>query len=428
MSDHPYSKNPRALILAIALGMALAGGAHAVGPLLSANPHAPDLSPGPTPPLAGIAALSQTALNAYHVGSDAEVVNALGYIPYGKAKILSDQVGGTSVSRVEGWIRRTCDPDGNGRFEANGEHYEHRDAELAEAAMGGAVIDSLDDFPEAGREILRFIRDESCASELESPGRLTREGTELAWNGRPVTLVGYSWLGALASRNADFEGYLDVLAAHRVNLTRVRLIDQWTALLTAEEGAPRSSTGNLPFAGAIDFAGAGDTLDLMRIEPAFLDRLAGFVDAAAARGIVVQITLFDRPGLLRCGSTAPLWSTVEPSGGCAGCPTVEFPCPAPGTWDGSPYNRANNRNGILVGGATGKAPPAFLGTMPPLNTDPPPDSIAASHLTLVGAVVHALAGKGNVLLEIMNEPVAEEWGGPQVTEWHRWIAQFVHGG
>lgn len=366
------------------------GGVSDPGVPVSVNPHAAVLPAG-SPPLAGLAAIPCTAANAYHVSSDPEVERALAYPSYGKPKILSDDAGGVTVAEAKRWIARAC---------AAGAHYEHWDAALGPAAMSGRRIDSLADFPEDSREVLSYVERESCASRLEPGGTLTRRGTELLWNGRPVSLVGDSWMGSLAGRNFDPAGYLGVLAEHRVNLTRVWVVEQWTGLEVKSPEAPVYGNAVLPFPG--DFARGG--VDLARPDDVFLDRLRSFVHAASERGIVVQLTLFDRHGLL---DQEDSW----------------------GRWRGSPYNRAHNTGELFAPGPPGKAPPDFVDLCRPTDarSAPPGCPVQDLHFRFVRALRDAVAGTGNVLFEVMNEPVAEEWGEDRIVAFHRWVAAVAAG-
>ncbi len=143
-------------------------GAFAARPLVSSNPHAKDLPSG-TPPLAGIAAIPCTTANAYHVSSSTEVSNALGYPSYDKPKILSDDAGQVSANQAKTWISDTC---------TAGEHYEHYDRALSNAATSGVIIDSLADFPAASKNVLNYIKNVSCVSDLAPGGQLSRSSTE----------------------------------------------------------------------------------------------------------------------------------------------------------------------------------------------------------------------------------------------------------
>lgn len=389
-----YRWGVRAILLLSVLSL-LAGLSPAwasnLGVLVSVNPNASDLPSG-TPPLAALADLPCTDVNAYHVSSREEVIAALAYPSHGRPRILSDDAGDVGHNQTKDWIVRACEA---------GEHYEHFDGPVGPAAMSAQAIDALEDFPPESRDVLAFIRDESCASDLEAGGVLSRQGTELLWNGEPVSLVGHSWMGALVGRNVDVEGFLDVLAAHRVNLTRVWVVEQWTALAVDAPGAPRFDNAVLPFAGDL----AEGTVDLGAVAREYLDRLRAFVRAASERGIVVQLTLFDRHGLL---NGRERW----------------------GAWRGSPYNRDNNAGDLFAAGPAGKAPPDFVELCRPALTERAPGDcpVQAVHFELVHRLRDAVAGAGNVILEVMNEPVAEEWGEEPVVDFHRWVAAVAAGG
>lgn len=362
--------------------------------IVSGNPHEPALRSGATPPLAGIASLANSNANAYHVSSQTEVDRALAYNTYGKAKILSDDAGGVSPANAMAWMDQAC---------AAGHHYEHFDAALGSAGYGyratnGQIIDTLSDFPSQSKNVLSHIKASTCVSDLAAFGTLSVVNGQFRWNGQNVKLMGHSWMGALAGKNFSIDGYLNVLEQHRVNLTRVWVVEQWTGLLINKPGAPHPTNAVLPFTGAIDFAGNGDTVNLFVVNPAFITRLKEFVNKAWARGIVVQLTLFDRHGLLNNAG--------------------EY-----GRFLGSPYNKANNKDTLMTAGPAGKAPIHWLSNC---TTAPAPDcQICDSQLNLVETIVGELDGYGNVIFEIMNEPLSTEWGESQVVSWHSWVAGLV---
>jgi hypothetical protein len=363
--------------------------------IVSGNPHEPSLRSGATPPLAGIASLSTSSANAYHASSQTEVNRALAYNAYGKARIVSDDAGGVSPANAMAWMDQVC---------AAGHHYEHFDAALGSAGYGyratnGQVIDALSDFPSQSKNVLNHIKASTCVSDLAPFGTLSVVNGQFRWNNQPVRLMGHSWMGALAGKNFSIDGYLNVLEQHRVNLTRVWVVEQWTGLLINKPGAPHPSNAVLPFSGSIDFAGNNDTVNLFVVNPAFLSRLHEFVNKAWARGIVVQLTLFDRHGLLNKAG--------------------EY-----GRWLGSPYNKNNNAHELMSPGASGKAPAHFLAAS--CATAPAPDcQICDSQLALVNTIVSELDAYGNVIFEIMNEPLATEWGESQIVAWHSRIAGLV---
>ncbi|MCB1032222.1 MAG: cellulase family glycosylhydrolase [Acidobacteria bacterium] len=382
------------LLLAGALVPTAASGQR---PLVSANPHAASLPSG-TPPLSGIAAIPCTSANAYHVSSTTEVNRALGYPDYGKPKILSDDANNITVSQTTSWIQSVC--NANATHNNHAVHYEHFDSGLSGSADAGDIINAVNDFPMAtSRAVLEYIRDESCASDLSAGGTLTRSGNEFLWNGQGVNLIGHSWMGAVAGLNFNTEQYLSVLASYDVNLTRIWVIEQWTGLEVAGS-PPVYSNSILPFTGSI----ANDSVDLDQFNSAYLNRIEDFVQRAWNKGIVVQITLFDRHGLL---NNPGEW----------------------GRWDGSPYNPANTTDhvftpgAVAVGSSNGGAPTNFLDLCQPTYTQAATTCpVQKTHFNFIKALRNRLQTKRNVIFEIMNEPLAGEWGTTPITDFHKWVA------
>ena len=378
--------------------------------IVSANPHAPGLPSGSTPPMSGIASLSGIHVNAYHVSNQDEVGYVLGYNAYGKPKILSDDAGNVSVASAKSWITQACNA---------GEHYEHYDAALSTKARSGTAILSKDDFPAASTQVLKHIKNSSCVSDLAANGTLTVSGRDFYWNGQKVNLVGHSWMGALAGLNFNINGYLSALEFYRVNLTRVWVVEQWTGLAIDGPNAPDLSNVVLPFPGIINFNGSNDTLNLNVVNPAFITRLKQFVQTAAQKGIVVQLTLFDRHGLRNFSDY--------------------------GRWGGSPYNINNNQNSFFTPGASGKAPAAFLDQCyftyiqgpdgPRLEPSQNTSNVqlcpehAEANYNLINTLAVQLGNYHNVIYEIMNEPLTtptESWSLNDLTGWHGWVAGLLN--
>jgi len=253
-----------------------------------------------------------------------------------------------------------------------GEHYEHFDVHLGDnGAMTSAIIDGEEDFPYESITVLNSLG--TYASTLSPGGTLTVHNREFYWNGQPVTLMGSSWMGAMVGLNFSAAGYLDVLANHGVNLTRQWCIEQWTA--TCNGSCTQNS--NVPFAGTYQ------NWNLDAYNDAYYDRMKEFIQAAWARGIVVQLTLFDRHGV------------------------------STGMWSTSPYNaQYNNKNFLVV--PTGEDYPPFV--------DLAPAPIWDVNEAFIYKTMNELKGFNNVIYEIMNEP-ADIWANH--VPWHIAIAQVV---
>lgn len=209
-----------------------------------------------------------------------------------------------------------------------------------------------------------------------------------------VRLMGTEWPGSMLSLGQVpgtgkpyWQEFLDQLAMRGCNFTRVWLIEQWQHFTEGGLGT------------RIPFMGPDREWDLETLRPAFIQRLVDFVGYAAQKGIVVQISLFDKNGL---------WERW-----------------ADGGWLQSPFNatqpNANNINGFIqfVGNGN-QIPSAFLATG---------GAIAAVNENLVVGVVGATAGFGNVMYEIMNEPDSSHWAptppAGALRTWHAWVADVV---
>ncbi|UCD28411.1 MAG: immunoglobulin domain-containing protein [Planctomycetota bacterium] len=312
---------------------------------------------------------------SYHIHTIGEVNTCLGNTGYGKPIILSDDgYAAFDVPEVLSFITATANA---------GEHYEHWDAHLGEAPPAGGgcmqclVIDGQEDFPADSLTIMNALG--THASTLTPGGTLTRQGREFYWNGQQVTLMGSGWMGALIGQNFEIEGYLDVLQSHGNNLLRVWAVEQWTG----------TCMGNDVNNGIIPYVGAYGSWDLDQQNNAFFIRAKQFVQAAWDRGIVVQLSIFDRCGLVNK--------------------------PDPGVFGDSPYNRNNNVNGFLDVPGLNQYP-AFTGL--------DGTNIGTVNRAFIERLVHELQDYGNVIYEIMNEP-HHYW--TNQTEWHQWVADIVDG-
>lgn len=362
--------------------------AAAGSPIISANPH-PVACPASAPPQVAVANDPEVDANAYHtLGSNStctvNTVTASSFPSYGKPKIISSDGGRwTTNQEVTDWMATIV---------AAGAHYEHFE-QLFDAActgtcpMEGDIISDASDFP-GGSHSIRVALGQH-ATRLLPNGLLTRLNDKFYWtgSGSPITLMGYSWMGALTGLNFDIDGYLDVLQSYGINLTRVWAIEQWTALAVDAPDAPRVSNGLTPFGGNLT-----SKWNLNQLNNVFFSRAKRFVQAAADRGIVVQFTLFEHVGLLKSAS--------------------EY-----GNSLGSPYNKANNVNGYFDYDpvASGKAPSGFTGR--------DGTAIGTVHRAFLARVARELGAYENVIFEIMNEPSDGEW--PDDDAWHQWVADVL---
>ncbi len=212
------------------------------------------------------------------------------------------------------------------------------------------------------------------------------------WRGRPTILItSAEHYGAVMNLDFDYRKYLDTLAADGMNYTRV-----FSGAYVEPEGAfkiarntlaprpgrflapwPRSSQ---PAPSSVEGPGpdGGNKFDLSRWDDAYFARLKDFVAHAAARNIVVELTLF-----------CPMYEEVQ--------------------WTLSPMNAANNVNGA---GKVGR------NDVYTLDKDP---ALLAVQEALTRKLVTELNSFPNLFFEIANEPY---FGGITMAWQHR-IADVI---
>ena len=156
---------------------------------------------------------------------------------------------------------------------------------LAVAAFGGGLVRAA----ESGRQAV-------------TPLSLLPENPRyFLFRGQPTVLVtSGEHYGAVVNPDFDYVHYLDELARHGFNHTRLfsgSYIE--SEIFIAGLGydntlAPRPGRALVPWARS-DEPGAtegGNRFDLSRWNPAYFDRLKGFVEEAGRRNIVVEVVLF----------------------------------------------------------------------------------------------------------------------------------------
>jgi hypothetical protein len=194
---------------------------------------------------------------------------------------------------------------------------------------------------------------------------------------KPTVLVtSAEHYGAVLNRDFDYSKYLDELATHGLNLTRlfsgVYCEDAKAFGITRNTLAPAEGKLSCPWARSDmpGYAGGGNKFDLTQWDAAYFKRLKAFVAQAGQRGIVVEFVLF--------------------------CPFYED-----SMWNLSPMNAANNVNGVgeVVRDAA-------------YNREKNGD-LQAIQETLVKKIVAVLNGFDNLYFEVCNEPyfggVTEDW-------------------
>jgi len=189
-------------------------------------------------------------------------------------------------------------------------------------------------------------------------------GSHVWWN---LSAPDWSWSCGGAESSFSWGGYLDRLVDHGHNFVRLWRIEhtRWdecggeirntfqpwlrTGPGTARDGEPR--------------------FDLTRFDPAYFERLRHHVASARRRGIYVSVMLFDG------------WSLHAGE--------------QPWSWDGHPFNAANNVNGI-DGDANGDGRGTEIDTL----ANP---EVLAIQKRYVKQVVDTVSAYDNVLYEIANE-------------------------
>ncbi|MCB9782824.1 MAG: cellulase family glycosylhydrolase [Candidatus Omnitrophica bacterium] len=175
---------------------------------------------------------------------------------------------------------------------------------------------------------------------------LTRAGSRLLVDNKPIRLVGYGCYGMVSESSFESVTFFDRLAESRINLVRVWVLFHWTNDLTPFEGSRASR------------------YDLLKQNDAFYSRLKNFVGMAEERGIVVQVCLFDGVALTGDNST--------------------------NRWPNFPYNTVNNFQDYL--------------TSPGQFNDVPSEWWSEVTGPLIDRVVDELGNFGNVIYEAVNEP------------------------
>ena len=171
-----------------------------------------------------------------------------------------------------------------------------------------------------------------AASAPAAPGAQTAAAVPIAlhpenphyflWRGRPTILISSAeHYGAVINPDFDYRKYLDTLAADGLNYTRVfsgaYVEPQGAFKIERNTLAPGPGRFLAPWARASQpgYPNGGNKFDLSRWDDAYFARLKDFVSRAAARNIVVELSLF-----------CPMYEEVQ--------------------WSLSPMNRANNVNGV----------------------------------------------------------------------------------
>jgi hypothetical protein len=311
-----------------------------------------------------------------------------------RPRIINDDAGFAETSLADSpqtYIRKTCDfsttwPKGHS-------HFEHFDQYLDFKMKHGDTIDDEGDWPVEALAMAQWIDsdpDVDCNDVLEPNGELSAAGKLLTWNNDPITLIGFGSTGTLtAGDRLAIVPFFRTLRKYGINFTRTWSLEQWAGQAVCR--VDPVAEGVTPFAGTLQ-----SDYDLETPNPAFYKRLRTFAQAAADRGVVVQLSLFDKHGLNK---------------------------PAcPGRWLHSPFNSANNEQDWLpdppgCGAAcnTCVQPPEVGEEEEPLACLPSPEFITDQNIDGVNRaflrrVAKETGGLGNMIFEVMNEALeTDDW-------------------
>ena len=120
----------------------------------------------------------------------------------------------------------------------------------------------------------------------------TQAGHYLTWRGKPILLIGDSVTQGWMECGANFhqDGYLDALARRGINLLMIWAYKATDASAQkADERIGYDAPEIQPWIGSTD----ARNMDLMRLNPAYFERLKALVAGAQSRGIVVLICVHD---------------------------------------------------------------------------------------------------------------------------------------
>ena len=204
------------------------------------------------------------------------------------------------------------------------------------------------------------------------------------FRGKPLVLItSAEHYGAVINRDFDYLTYLDELARHHLNLTRI-----WVGPYLEVAGnfqiaentlAPRTRLLSSPWprSAAPGASGGAVRFDLSRWNPEYFKRLKDFLRQAEKRGIIVEVNLF--------------------------CPYYED-----SMWGVSPLNSRNNINSV------GDVPRTEVLTLKH-------PTLVAVEEAMVRKLVSELNGFDNIFYEICNEP----YFGGVTLDWQRHISNLI---
>jgi hypothetical protein len=319
-------------------------------------------------------------------------------------------------------------------------HLEHWEKSLSTAVepggtnVGGCIagsgtwpqraIDALDYFDNATANCGTWLDPNGAVRQGTSGTNLTKFywKNERTGQDSAVTLLGFGFMGALsAGERVAHDPYFSSFRLKRSNLTRVWAAEQWAGRLASRQTTPYSclgittqQEGLTPFVGSLE----ENNFDLTTVSLLFLSNLRRFAQSAADRGIVVQLSLFDKHGLL---------DYPDYGGGGGSCNNGNF------FW--SPYFNSRNIESqdyidddwqsdctctAGFGDLHFTANPACV---PPV--DFLDDPVATHNNQFMQRVAEEVGGIGNVMFEVVNEArQGLDWPG-EAGPWQASVAEMM---
>ena len=219
--------------------------------------------------------------------------------------------------------------------------------------------------------------------------RLTRNGTELRWDGQNIDLAGSSDYHVITAAAFDRLAYLDAVASYGINFQRMWICGY------SRVGEGTWMSGELQPYKIDHYDGGKPIYDLTQWNQEYFDRLHAVAERCFQRGIIMQITLFDHWSLYHSGGDAPFSKHV---------------------WHGGPGG--NNINNVLTGAVGVPGVYQIFSTYPNLN------QLGTIEKGYVRKIANELKGYDNVLYEIMNE-ARDSTGALELRRWHYKVAEWI---
>jgi hypothetical protein len=221
----------------------------------------------------------------------------------------------------------------------------------------------------------------------------TRSGRDILYNNNLVYLAGvHAGTGTASTTDALIPPFDDDMQRLRANNRRNNFHRHW--LVPYWNYSPQSTVNPNKVVFVRDAAGKWK---LRAFNGGYFTKLNQMIAKAAQLGIVVQLVLFDRCGL-----------------------DLSDPNSETKRWDHSPWNSANNLNGVIVqDGNVRSGLPEFYKNQA---------NIRAVQQNYIQQVVNQTKNHWNVFYEIMNEPMGSKDGtGDDRVSWADWVVGVIHG-